>query len=92
MPIRPKTRIGKATCCAVVSLVLMDTTLHGSDCNISGVADDEAAGVSDGGGLRERWDLGVGDMRCVGKGIGEGPESRAENESDVSGEALCVTG
>src|SRR5215469_14618113 len=68
----------------------MDAALHGGDKNLTGMAKDETAGMSDGRGWRKGGDIGERDTGSVSQGIGEGAEAGAENESDLGAEGRAL--
>ncbi len=66
-----------------VSFVGVHATLHDGDGDAAEIAEDELAGVSGDGGLREAGDLGVGDRDRVLHLRGEAAQSRTQDDADA---------
>jgi hypothetical protein len=66
-----------------VSLVEMDTALHGSDGDSRGAANYQIADVSDSGALGKAGNFGIRDSGRVFQFVGEAAHAGAEDESDT---------
>src|ERR1700724_44755 len=65
-----------------IAFVEVDAALHTGDGDVANIADDEAPGVADGGGLGKVWNFSVGDFRSVAEFVGEIAEPGAQDQSD----------
>ena len=66
----------------VVSLIVVETALHGHDALAGKVAEDEVAAVALYGGYGEVGDGGVWNHRLILDHIGQGAETGSENNGD----------
>ena len=64
----------------------MNAALHSRDGDFADVAEDELAGVADGGGFREIGNFGVRDLSRAGEFVGEGAEAGTEDQGDFGAE------
>src|SRR5262249_10324045 len=66
-----------------VSLVEMDAALHSRNCDVARIPDYHLSRVADRGRPREAGNLRIRDAGSVGERVGEGAQTRTQDQSDA---------